>query len=271
LEEYSSQLEEANEQLKKHDRMQKEFINIAAHELRTPIQPILMIASTFDIGSKKAEEEEEEEEEEEDTQEKVLISKQELRLIARNAQRLERLSADILDATRIESGMLKLNKQQVDIVALVSDAIEDARRQVKARDSVEFVVSVPTEPVTAEVDGYRIRQVLANLVNNAIKFTEKGTITISLEKKKKADGSGQEELQVSVSDTGRGIDPEIRPRLFQKFAGKSELGTSTGLGLYICKAIIEAHGGKIWAEDNNREKGGEGATFAFTLPASRGA
>lgn len=128
-------------------------------------------------------------------------------------------------------------------------------------DTIQFVVNLPEGPViVAAADSYRLRQVLANLLDNAVKFTEKGEVTVSLEKQ---DGEGGEEAKVSVSDSGRGIDPEIMPRLFQKFAGKSDVGTSTGLGLYISKAIVEAHGGRIWAENNKDRKG---ATFTFTLP-----
>ncbi|WP_337861684.1 ATP-binding protein [Nitrososphaera sp.] len=273
LEEYSSQLEEANEQLKKHDRMQKEFINIAAHELRTPIQPILMVSSQYDLSSKNAGEAEDGEEEEEDTDEEMRIKKIEMRLIARNAARLDRLASDILDATRIESGMLRLNREEnVDLSRLASEAIEDAKRQAAAAannasnsNSIRFELDIPKGPPPAvTADSYRIRQVLANLLNNAIKFTQQegggGTITVRVERR---DTAG--EVQVSVSDTGSGIDPEIRPRLFQKFAGKSEVGTSTGLGLYISKAIVEAHGGRMWAE-NNAHGDGKGTTFAFTLP-----
>ncbi|WP_337863165.1 sensor histidine kinase [Nitrososphaera sp.] len=267
LEEYSSQLEEANEQLKKHDRMQKEFINIAAHELRTPIQPILAISSQYDFAPVKAEEEEEEE---------MSIKKIEMRLIARNARRLERLSSDILDATRIESGTLRLNKEDVDLAALVSEAVEDAKKQAMANGgNVRFVVNTPKPgtAIVANVDRYRMSQVLANLLGNAVKFTKEGTIEVTLEKKTTmmmtmaAADNGKEEIRVAVSDTGRGIDPEIMPRLFQKFAGKSDVGTSTGLGLYICKAIVEAHGGRIWAESNEKD-GRKGATFVFTLPSA---
>ncbi|MEW5841593.1 MAG: HAMP domain-containing sensor histidine kinase [Thermoproteota archaeon] len=255
--------------LKESDRLQKEFINIAAHELRTPIQPILMIASTFEVDPSQKEETQEEKEGEQTVQ----LSRQELRLIARNARRLERLSSDILDVTRIESGTLKLSKEDTDLAALISEAVDDAKNQAAIADGhVRFALNLPPKekgPVVAPVDSYRIRQVMANLLNNAIKFTEKGTITVGLEKID--DGGQQKEAKVSVSDTGRGIDPEIMPRLFQKFAGKSELGTSTGLGLYISKAIVEAHGGQIWAENNKqdgkeKEKEGKGATFSFTLP-----
>ena len=115
-----------------------------------------------------------------------------------------------------------------------------------------------------EADRERIIQVISNLLNNAIKFTEerRGDVYVAAEEKEKAD---QKVVVVTLKDRGIGIDPEILPRLFTKFATKSQAGT--GLGLFICKSIIETHGGKIWAENNKDRKGG--ATFAFSLPLNR--
>jgi signal transduction histidine kinase len=122
-------------------------------------------------------------------------------------------------------------------------------------------VFTPEEKLFVEADRGRITQVISNLLSNAIKFTEKGTIFVNSEKKK--DHDDQVIVVASVKDTGIGIDPEILPILFSKFSSKSFQGT--GLGLFICKSIIEAHGGRIWAE-NNARNGEKGATFYFTLP-----
>jgi two-component system sensor histidine kinase VicK len=118
----------------------------------------------------------------------------------------------------------------------------------------------PKQDVFVEADNVRINEVISNLIKNAIQFTKEGIITIAAEEEK----MNYNEIQVSVKDTGKGIDPEIMPRLFTKFATKSVTGT--GLGLFISKAIVEAHGGRIWGENN---ADGKGATFAFSLPLSR--
>lgn len=244
----------ANERLTMNDKLQKEFINIAAHELRTPVQPIITVMELYDINpSLKAEAEGEAEEE-------VRVKKAHLRIVGRNANRLARLSLEILDATRIESNLLKLDiDNNINLKGIVTYALEDAREQV-VNGNIEFVVDLPEEKVAVSVDSDRIQQVLANLINNAIEFTDKGTISIRVEKVNCDDRS---QARVSISDTGKGIDPEIMPRLFQKFASKTDAGNGTGLGLFISKAIIEAHGGRIWAENNSN---GPGAAFFFTLP-----
>jgi two-component system sensor histidine kinase VicK len=225
---------ELYEQLKVHDKMQKEFINIAAHELRTPVQPILVMTELLEssMGERR----------------------EDIRLIARNARRLERLTENILDITRIESQSLKLEKEPVNLKDVVLNVLEDYEDQIKAGG---VRVNYQPDNVFVQGDKERLSQVLSNLVGNALKFTHEGAIDIAVEKK------GQQ-MTVSVRDTGDGVDSEMLPRLFMKFATKSEKGT--GLGLYISKSIIEAHGGKIWAE-NNKDKG---ATFTFSLPSESG-
>jgi signal transduction histidine kinase len=234
------ELETANERLKEHDKLQKEFINIAAHELRTPIQPMLGLSDLMTASL--------------DGSDKIEVSREEVELLARNANRLERLSSQILEIARIEGGStLHLNLEPVDVSTKVLDVIENAHRTVKSDIDIRFIE--PEEPITVRADKIRLFEVLSNLLGNAIKFTQHGSITIS------AQSQDRKEAIIKVADTGTGIDPEIMPRLFTKFATKSERGT--GLGLYISKNIIEAHGGRIWAENN---KDGNGATFTFTLP-----
>lgn len=261
LEAYSNQLEIANEKLHLHDKLQREFINVAAHELRTPVQPILGVMGMYDIDPVllKAEGEDEEEEE-------IGVKKRHLRLVGRNAARLARLSSDILDASKIESNALKLRiDMNVNLIELITDAIEDAKKQVQDNNNIEFVTDLPKK-VKVDVDSHRITQVLANLLDNAIRFTTKGTISVKAEKIDSSGGSG-DEIRVTVSDTGKGLDPEVIPRLFQKFSSKTDAGNGTGLGLYISRAIIEAHGGRIWADNSQEVK--EGATFVFTLPSAK--
>src|SRR5215216_3341170 len=240
----NKKLESANEQLKIHDKMQKEFINIAAHGLRTPIQPILSSTEVLRYKIK-------------NIQPVDLLS-----IITRNAKRLQRLTEDILDVTKIESQSLKLNKEQFNLNDLISSVIDDYRNRIE-RDNVE--IKLLYEPnnndnVFVEADRGRLIQVISNLLDNAIKFTKEGTISIITEEK-------DTQVIVSVKDTGTGIDPEILPRLFSKFVTKSERG-GTGLGLFICKNIVESHDGKIWIENNDIYDGKKGATFTFSLPVS---
>lgn len=246
LETSNRQLAAANEQLKTSDRLQKEFIDIAAHELRTPVQPMIAIMEL--LGFYPLEKEEGQGEEE------VRVGRADMKMIARNAIRLERLSSDILDATRIEGGRLVLHKQPTRLKELISVAVENATSQVK-NANVKLVTDV-SDDIIAVVDPERIMQVLSNLLNNAIRYTEQGTITITL---RKQDGSAK----VTVKDTGSGIHSNVMSRLFTKFASTTNTAGGTGLGLYIVKAIIDAHGGRIWAENNDD---GRGASFSFTLP-----
>jgi signal transduction histidine kinase len=182
--------------------------------------------------------------------------------ICRNATRLQRLINDILDITKIESQNLRLSKEQLNLNSLISSAVQDHVGKVNevSKSIVKILLSFEQEtnnnknPIFVEADKFRLTQVISNLLSNAIKFTQKGHITISTER------TGSEAI-VRVKDTGSGIDPDIYPRLFSKFASKSYQGT--GLGLFISKSIVEAHGGKIWVENNKNENG---VTFIFTLP-----
>jgi signal transduction histidine kinase len=229
---------ELYEQLKVHDKMQKDFINIAAHELRTPIQPILGLSETVLSKSK------------DETQKELL------EVVVRNAKRLTTLIENILDVTRIENQSLSLRKERLNINGIVLNILEEYEgRDNKKKDNVKIVFT-PKDDFFVEADKGRVMQVISNLMNNAIKFTLKGTITVTTKKKEE-----NNEIIVSIKDTGSGIDPEIMSRLFSKFATKSQTGT--GLGLFISQNIVEAHGGKIWAENNSD---GKGSTFSFSLP-----
>ncbi|HEY9388117.1 MAG TPA: HAMP domain-containing sensor histidine kinase [Nitrososphaeraceae archaeon] len=229
---------EMYEQLKVHDRMQKEFINIAAHELRTPIQPLVLSSESLK-GS--------------------MPNEERISIVIRNAKKLQTLANEILDITKIESNTLKLNKEKVDINEVILFNVKDIlNHQIITEGKVKLVYEPTKENIFVDGDRDRLGQVVSNLLSNSIKFTEQGSISIAVEKSK--DGK---EVIVSIKDTGCGIDAEILPRLFSKFATKSDVG-GTGLGLFICKNIIEAHSGKIWAK-NNDEAGSKGATFSFSL------
>jgi signal transduction histidine kinase len=245
------QLRIANEKLILHDNMQKEFINIAAHELRTPIQPILGLVEILGLQFS-----EEGEDDEKTTKEKAEITRDELAILVRNAKRLERLSSNILDIARIESGTLHLNIQEFNLNDVLSPLVQDARNVIKNTGKEDVITQyVPSDNnIVLKADKDRLSEVVWNLLDNATKFTEKGSISIASRKE-------NSHITVTVKDSGSGIDSDVLPKLFTKFVTKSEKGT--GLGLYIAKSIIEAHGGKIWAESN---KDGKGATFTFTLP-----
>jgi signal transduction histidine kinase len=237
------------EELKIRDKVQTEFINIAAHELRNPIQPIVGLAEI--LRSKKKE------------IASTNVYDEYLSIIIRNARRLKDLTDNILDIVRMDSQSINLNKQMVNIDTLILDAVEDI---TKDENDVTHDVKLLCHNINGKqeladnkvllvyADEGRIIQVISNLISNAFNFTKKGFVTIT---KRIEDGS----VVVSIKDTGSGIDPQILPRLFTKFTTRSEKGT--GLGLYICKRIIEAHGGRIWGENNVDQ----GATFSFSLPA----
>ncbi|MGA9150307.1 MAG: ATP-binding protein, partial [Candidatus Nitrosopolaris sp.] len=239
----NNQLLITNERLKLHDRMQQDFINVAAHELRTPIQPILGLSQILRTKAKDS----------------MFIDS--LDIISRNAIRLQRLTEDILDVQKIESHTLQLNKVRIDLNALISDLVADCRKHLlnEKKESIRLLTELDfSKPIILYADKDRLARVIDNLLNNSVKFTKEGTIVTAV--KEREDQQGHEVI-ISVKDTGSGIDLDILPKLFSKFVTKSYHGT--GLGLYICKAIVEAHGGKIWAENNVV---GKGATFSFNLP-----
>ena len=183
--------------------------------------------------------------------------------INRNAKRLKRLTEDVLDITRIEGNSLVLYKEKFNLNDIVLDIIKNYKSSDKKVKNIQFKYNNLNNPVILEADRNRIHQVITNLISNSIKFIHKeGCIYIGINKIKKGKSENKEALVIfDIRDNGIGIDKEIMPKLFTKFASKSFQGT--GLGLYICKSIIEAHGGKVWAQNNKDE---EGATFSFSLP-----
>src|SRR5215217_1390320 len=232
---------ELYEKLKSHEKMQKEFINIAAHELRTPTQAILGYAELSKMQGSNVNKDE-------------ALSK-----IVKNAERLQRLTEDILDVTRIESQTLKLDKRKFDLRDMAASVLDDYRNRIQNGKNVGLVLLNADKAAFVVADKRRISQVLSNLVSNALKFTKSGTVSVSIEEVKNDDYN--KEFIAAVKDTGTGIDSDIMPQLFTKFVSKSQTGT--GLGLFISKSIVEAHGGRIWAENN---PDGKGVTFRFSLP-----
>ncbi|MER5174231.1 MAG: HAMP domain-containing sensor histidine kinase [Candidatus Nitrosocosmicus sp.] len=289
------------QQLKQEDNIKSEFINVAAHELRTPIMPIL---NGMEIMEEKLGERKEE-------------FKREMDIITRNALRLQTLAESILQVSRIESGSFRINIQsRVDIHFLISQVIEDIEKKYAYTDKVNRVsiLFLPTyekktvntkqemenniriSPLYIDCDSQKISQVIFNLLDNAMKFTAEGKVIVSTTistdyfdnglsytKENRINNNnfdttdGEEEninsIIVTVEDTGIGINPHIKNHLFEKFATKSRIGT--GLGLYLSRKIIEAHNGLIWFEepadannlgDNNNSEKRRGTLFKFKLP-----
>jgi signal transduction histidine kinase len=234
-------LQKANDQLRQNDKLQKEFINMAAHELRTPIQPILGLTDVLlDQAS--------------DPHQSHLLE-----VIMRNARRLQRLSCDILDVSKIESSSLKLSKTPMELNEVIQTVINDFENGSKSEKNKRVkILFQPKDSIVVYVDRDRIFQVLSNLVNNALKFTKDGTVRINIDLD---NNEHNKVVSVTIQDTGIGITQDLMPNLFSKFVTSSYNGT--GLGLFISKGIIEAHGGRIWAENNSN---GIGASFSFSLP-----
>ncbi|HJY15837.1 MAG TPA: ATP-binding protein, partial [Nitrososphaeraceae archaeon] len=287
LQESNRLLGVTNEQLTERDRMQNEFINIAAHEMRTPIQPVLGLSEIILEKLLKVAKQLQKEEGED-----AIVYKQQqlqdssrlptrpnsifrssislsvekiipmIEIISRNAKRLEKLTNNLLDVTRMEnSKSLELSKEMFPINSVIRDCIIDASQHI-GKKNIKFSYMPANKDqqqiTTIKADRTRIAQVLMNLLDNSINSSQEGVISVATTVDHNANT-----ITLSVKDPGSGIAPDITPRLFSKFATASEKGT--GLGLYISKKIVEAHGGKIWAENN---KDGEGATFTFTIPMS---
>lgn len=285
LESSNKELKESNQRLKIYSEAQQEFINLAAHELRTPTQAILGYIELLDTSTIDA-----------------TFNKNYLNSIVRNANRLSRLVEDLLDVSRIESHRIALKKEKVNLENLIDFVINDfmvdlqkRREESKSKENDNYPKNIEVFsiwnvdknenlPSVFEViiDRSKIIQVISNLINNSLNsiYNDKSnsnlngnSVRIMITKIMNKDvaesdsnnnhpGFRKNELLITIKDTGKGIDPELFPRLFEKFATNSSSGT--GLGLYISRAIIEAHGGRIWAENNTNEKG---ATFRFTLPS----
>jgi signal transduction histidine kinase len=251
------EIEKAYEKIQIHDKMQRDFINVAAHELRTPIQPI--IGFTQILGNK-------------------ITDKEQLGfldIINRNTKRLKKLSEDILEVSKIENSLLNLNKENFKIKELILQIISDFKKEAETKN-IEFeLIDQEQNDSFVNADREKISQILSNIVSNSIKFIDdekdggaRGKISILSQKMTKEYEDDdtcidKNVIVISIKDNGAGIDKDVLPTLFSKFASKSFQGT--GLGLYICKSIVEAHGGKIWAKNNN-EDGKKGATFYFSLP-----
>jgi signal transduction histidine kinase len=248
------ELEKANEELQYKDQLKNEFINVAAHEIKTPIQPIIALSELL----------------QQEGINNIEKNKQLLDIILRNSKRLKQLTEELLDVASIESGSFFLKKEKFNLKEMITNALKEYEQTIQNKNNIKFFLEFKDnndEIIIVEADRNRLSQVIYNLLHNAIKFTKDGSITVIVERKKDNTNDKYDEILVSVKDTGTGIHPEVLPKLFTKFTTKSPIA-GTGLGLFICKSIIEMHGGKIWAT-NNKEDGtneGVGSTFTFSLP-----
>lgn len=243
----NQKLETANKQLQINDKIQKEFIHTAAHELRTPVQSITGFSEllTNQRGS-------------------IETFKFYIEIINKNAIRLQKLITRVLDITQIDSDSLILKKETFDLIQFTSEIIHDYQYKVKSEKKIDFDFQVyldntknSSSPMYMTADRIRLHQVFTNLIDNALEFSkEGGKIIVKIEK-----STTKNEVIVKIIDSGHGISQEIFPILFNKFVTRSKSGT--GLGLYLSKKVIETHGGRIWAFNNIN---GLGATFSFSIP-----
>ncbi|HEY9485103.1 MAG TPA: HAMP domain-containing sensor histidine kinase, partial [Nitrososphaeraceae archaeon] len=254
--ELTKQLEKANEELKSRDQLKDEFIHVAAHELKTPLQPILGLCELL-----------------RDRKTDILKDEEILDVIIRNSKRLMKLAEDILNVAKIESGSFSLKKERFDIGELISEIMNDIEEKiVENKKNIKMFFELyngnNNSKIIIEADKNRLSQVISNLLNNAIKFTDEGSITVIVGTKKiNNNNNNSNKVIVSIKDTGTGIASEILPKLFTKFTTTSSIAGGTGLGLFISKSIIEMHGGSIWAFNNDeKNKDDRGSTFTFSLP-----
>jgi two-component system sensor histidine kinase VicK len=239
LNQTNQQLLQTIEKLRAESSKLQLFINIAAHELKTPIMPIIGYSEILeeDIGDRK-----------------------EIRGIIYNAKRLDQLAGNILEGAKIENQILHLDKKEFNMKDILTDIIADYNNLLSVNRSKEVRLLYEPKDISVVADKVRVGRVISNLLNNAIKFTATGEITIS-SAELNDDDNGSREIQVSIKDTGTGLTTAIIPKLFSKFVSTDSGGT--GLGLFVSRNIVEAHGGRIWAENNTD---GKGATFSFIIP-----
>ncbi len=237
-------VEKANEELKIKEQLKNEFIAIASHELRTPIQPLLGYAILAKKGKVS----------QEAAWEGVL----------REARKLQQLANDILDVSRIESGSLTYQMEKVAINDLLIGVVDSAKANMTKDVTMDLVVDNAGRSLEVDLDRSRITQVLSNIIGNAVKFTKQGSIKVEC-----WTFPSKNKVEIRVIDTGTGIPEQVLPNLFGKFVTKSTSDTDghggTGLGLFISKAIVTAHKGEIYAYNNATG----GATFTIVLPINQ--
>ncbi len=249
LEKLSKELELANAQLKQLDEAKNEFLSVASHQLRTPLTAIKGYVSMFMEG---------------DFGQLSPVQRENLQIIYDSTQRLTALIADLLDLSRIESGRLEFDFVAVDLCQVVESVVTELKPKAEAKGIYLFFDNINRSCPEIRADAEKIRQVVINLIDNAIKYTPQGGVTARLMKV-------GERLRLSVSDTGIGVPESDKAKLFEKFF-RTEAATKvtqegTGLGIYVVKKLVEAHGGKIWFESAGL---GKGTAFIVELPIPSG-
>ena len=246
------QLQDAFEQLKEAQKLKEDFIRIAAHDLRTPIQPILIMAEMAKSNPAHLDEA--------------------LTIIVREAKRLKKLADNLLDLAKIENGSLSCDLRKIRVNEILNEVVENGRINMHVSNndmknqnepSVVQIVAELDQDIELQIDRERLIQALSNLIGNAMKFTKDGQITVRTHIL-----AEKGIFEIIISDTGEGIPQEILPKLFERFSSKGPSHHSggqngTGLGLFITRSIVRAHGGDIIAYNNST---GRGATFLVTLP-----
>jgi signal transduction histidine kinase len=257
LERLSKRLEDTNQELKRLDETKSEFVSIASHQLRTPLTVIKGYLSML----------------QEESFGKIPVKQQEpLEKVYESANRLIELVENLLSVSRIESGRMKYNFEPVQMEDMVASVVDELSSNAKKK-KLNLEYAAPKAALAKiNIDQDKIRQVMMNLVDNAIKYTKHGTVAVSI---RRENGEARSHVSVpslvfEVKDTGNGVRPDDKDRLFQKFIrgqGSSLVHTEgTGLGLYVGRMMVEAHGGNIWVESKGE---GLGSTFAFSLPLVR--
>ncbi|MEM2619577.1 MAG: HAMP domain-containing sensor histidine kinase [Candidatus Hadarchaeales archaeon] len=238
-------LEAKYQSLLELDRLKSEFLYMVSHEVKTPLTPMLSLARQMLEGRLG----------ELTPEQRIAVE-----IFLRNLQRLQSEFEDVLTTARIEAGKMEIRRERVDLREIVKEVFEGMRPHAESK-RIAFTLDLPPSSLHVWADGRQIRRVVEHLVDNALKYTpEGGKVWIS------ARTEGAKGVLVEVKDTGKGISKEHLPKLFTKFFRADLSSPGSGLGLYICKKIVEAHGGKIWCESEE----GKGSTFAFTLPLGGG-
>jgi PAS domain S-box-containing protein len=236
-----TQRREIEDELKKNERLKTEFMNIAAHELRSPVTPIKGYLDLIIHDN--------------ESNDKI---KNWAKISLRNAERLLKLVNDILDVSRLDSDTMRFDMEKIDPIELLNEIVEDMRPAITNK-KLEFRVNIPTPLPHIIGDKNRLSQVLKNLIGNSLKFTDCGFIALEVEKK-------ENHLLIAVVDTGIGISNDELKKIFTKFyqayTGEDRNNEGTGLGLFISKEIVKKHNGIIWGESDV----GKGSRFVIQLP-----
>ena len=242
-----NELMAANVELRRLDRLKDEFLANMSHELRTPLYGIIGIAESLIAGSAGV---------------PTAEAAHDLRLIITSARRLAGMVNDILDFSKLKHRDIVLNRQPVDLGSLVQ-LVLDILRPAADKKALSLANEIPSGSLTVDADENRLQQIMLNLVGNAVKFTEAGSVRVSAAR----DAEDPTRIVVSVTDTGRGVPPDDAARIFESFEQGSLTASrsgGTGLGLAITKKLVELHGGRIWLESSP----GGGSRFSFTITAA---